>query len=351
MRFFSLLAFTAFFFLSCSEDNEKPVVTWTKLGLDGKTVHELKIVNNTLFAASSGGLFKRSLNNTSGFSLIGFDGKNVQAIAPISEQHILASLVDRANHTEPPVLYETTNGGETWQEIENNFGGIDQEVILDIEVHPTDNNIIYATGWQVVAKSTDQGVTWHPIWGDWGGFGTGTSVVAIDPTNNEHVWAGGQGGIENGYLMYIEPENEWFQWTGLVENPTVVKEIIFDATNPGHVYAGFEGALIRTRNNGNSWESLIESEENRFFFGIGLTHFDPERIYTAGWLKRFDDPQPLKLFYSNDHGSTWKTLDFTDEDFGGVYDLKIIPGEDHDRVFLGLYKGGVYEVIVPRDQE
>lgn len=350
MRFFSFLTAIAFIFISCSDEDEKQVLTWSKLGLDGKTIHELKIVNNSLFAASSGGLYKKSLNTTNEFSLIGFDGKNVQAIAPISEQHILASLVDRANQ-DPPALYKTIDGGETWQEVQNNFRGTDQEVMLDIEMHPADDNILYGTGWQVVAKSTDQGVNWVPVWGDWGGFGTGTSVVSINPSDADHVWAGGQGGIENGYLLHSENETEWDEWYDLVENPTVVKEIVFDANNPEHVYAGFEGALMRTKNNGSSWETLIDSEENRFFFGIGLTHFDSDRIYTAGWLKRFDDPQPLKLFYSNDHGTTWKTLDFADEDFGGVYDLKIIPGEDQDRIFLGLYKGGVYEVTVPRDLE
>src|SRR5690606_7389104 len=122
------------------------------------------------------------------------------------------------------------------------------------------------------------------------------------------------------------------------DNPTVVKEIIFDDNEPDKVYVGFEGALLSTENSGDDWSVLIDSEENRFFFGIGKSSRSPEKLFVGGWLKRFDEPQPLILYYSENDGNTWTEERFVSEDFGGIYDLKVVSEENRDRIFLALYK-------------
>jgi photosystem II stability/assembly factor-like uncharacterized protein len=137
----------------------------------------------------------------------------------------------------------------------------------------------------------------------------------------------------------------WEQWFDLVEAPSVTKDAAFHPTRPGEVYIGFEGGLLKTPNNGQTWETLISSEENRFFFGIGIREANPAVMYAAGWLKRFDEPQPFIIFTTQDGGKNWQEHTFGDEDFGGVFDLELLSEGGKDKLYLGLYKGGIYEVV------
>lgn len=340
MKDFLVITFIALILAGCNDEETERSFEWKKLGLDGKIVNEMKLAGNYLFVATNDGLYRKDITTDQDFSLLGHEGNNVEAVVVYGVSKIVASTVDRS-FAEPPALHITEDGGATWDVIENNFGGEYKEPIFDLAASGA---ILYGTGSQVVARSDDGGRTWNPIWAEWGGFGTGTDVIAVHTASDNELWAGGQGGIENGYLIRSKDEITWDEWHDLVENPTVVKAIVFDPNDADRVYAGYEAALIRTTNGGDDWETLIESEEVRFFFGIGV---NPERgrIYAAGWLKRFDDPQPLKLFYSDNDGASWREAEYAGEDFGGVYDLQMIPGASEDRIFLGLYKGGVYEVI------
>lgn len=332
---------------SCSEDtDQKPsAFTWKKLGLDGKTINEMHISGSTLYVATTAGLFTKDLESQENdFSPIGFLNKNVEAIEVLNDNQIFVSLFEK-NGAEPPALYKSSDNGASWMLIDSNFGGENPEPVFDLAVDPDDQNVLYAAGYLVVAKSPDQGQTWEPIYGEWGGFATGISVVAVNPNATDQIWAGGQGAIENGFLIRSENEADWESWNDLAENPTVVKEITFAQGDPDKVLVGFEGALVKTDNGGDTWETLIDSDNNRFYFGIRRSQGDPDRIYAGGWLKT-PDPQPLLLSLSWDEGQSWEDYSFQGEPYGGILEMQIINHEDKDVLFLGLDKGGVYEVTV-----
>jgi photosystem II stability/assembly factor-like uncharacterized protein len=129
-----------------------------------------------------------------------------------------------------------------------------------------------------------------------------------------------------------------------VDNPTVAVEVAF--TNSGsHIFAGFEGALMKTSNNGDTWKQVIDGHTDglRFFYGIGKSDVRQSHMYAGGWLKGVDE-QSLVLYISRDSGETWETKTFEDETSGGIYSMKVISSGNRDRVFVGLDGGGVYEV-------
>ncbi len=342
-----LIIFVFAALLSCSENDPSPTpfkdLEWKKLGLEGKIVNEIQLYEDVLYAATDDGLYKKSISEESeDFSLVNFAGKNVSAIVFLNNQQVFAAVNGKLFHSE--------NAGNTWQEVSGDFGGEEEEAIHDIAAAP--GGALYATGVWAVAKSENDGLNWQPEWGYWGGFGTGTDVVAVNPHRPTEIWAGGQGGIENGFLLKSPQgeEEEWTEWFDLVENPTVVKEIIFDGEDADKVYVGWEGKLIATENSGETWETLIdEMEEVRFFFGIAKSTRNNAVIFAGGWLKRFDDPQPLILYYSTNDGETWKQVEHPSENLGGIYDMKVLSESGRERVFAGTYKGGVYEIIVPAD--
>jgi hypothetical protein len=132
-------------------------------------------------------------------------------------------------------------------------------------------------------------------------------VIKLNPNDPNSIWAGGQNAIEQGVLLHSPDAGaNWENWLDLVPAPSVAKEVAFHPVNMEEVYVGFEGGVIKTPNNGEDWETLIHSEENRFFFGLAVHPTNPQIIYAAGWLKRFDDPQPFIIFVSKDGGSNWQ---------------------------------------------
>lgn len=185
--------------IGCNEDISKvdtPVFSISKLGLENTRVNQIVLKGNLLYAMTSKGIYVKDINTQDGFRTLGFEGKNIEDAVIFSENDILVSFINKVFFSElDPALYRTTDGGKTWQELESNFGGGEYpEGLHDFEVHPTIPNLIYGTGSQVIAKSTDFGVTWEPIWRDWQAFAGGMRM-AINPYTLGEIWAGGQGAL------------------------------------------------------------------------------------------------------------------------------------------------------------
>lgn len=346
------LLFILLLSMACNEDGpdiETTVFTLNPLGLENTTVNQLALKDNLLYAMTTKGIYVKNINEQGNFRLLGFGGENVEDAVIFSANDILISFRDIEFFSEKePALYRTLNGGESWELVESNFGGGEfPEAIHDFKVHPTNPNLIYATGNQVIAKSSDFGVTWEPIWGDWQTFANRMRVF-INPYAPDEIWAGGQGGIENGFLVYIKGGEEQQVWTDLVPNPTVVKKVVFDNKSPQGIYVGWEGELAKTTDKGATWQTLFDRhEDSHFFMGIGISQNDPDLVFAGKWIK-IEDKQPLELYYSQDNGNTWETKNFPGVDFGGVQDLIVKSESGRERIFVGLDKGGVYEIIMSR---
>jgi hypothetical protein len=338
------------FFASCEPmDRVEPVVqvSWRSLGLDNHVVNQIKTLGNLVFVTTDQGFYKGNyMDENPEWTLLGFSGKKVQAALILNEQTYVISVIDRQN-LDQPSLYKTTNGGGDWINFQNGFGGDMVEPVLDLVKDPENSQIWYATGDMVVAKSDDAGQSWNPVYGNWQGFASGVSMVRVNPHNRQHIWAGGQNAIEQGYLLRTTNGGDnWDEMFDLLPPPTVAKEMVFHPSKPNTIFSGFEGGLLKTTNNGNNWNTVIDShEDNRFFFGIVIDPSNPSIVYTGGWLKRFDEPQPFIIYRSTNEGVNWHPYENGEVDFGGVYDMVWAGNEQQKRLLVGLYKGGIFEVI------
>jgi photosystem II stability/assembly factor-like uncharacterized protein len=345
----ALLLLAILLFSSCDDDyNSRPApnITFKQIGLDNLKVYEPALYKtDSLFAATNDGIYVKEVNSEDPFVQVGLKGRNVLDIVVFHSRHIIATTGNRGFTSDNSGIHETLDGGNTWNK--SSFGnGNNEEPAYSLSQHPAQEGVVYATGNAVVAKSVDFGKTWDAIWGNWGGFASGTGVAEINPYRQTDLWYGGQGGIENGYLGYLRNEQPVKQWDDLVENPTVAVEVAF--TNPGsHIFVGFEGALMKTSNNGEEWKQVIDGHTDglRFFYGIDKSEHRQDDVYAGGWLKGVDQ-QSLVLYVSRDAGETWETRTFEDEPSGGIFSIKVVSSGNRDRVFAGLDGGGVYEVDV-----
>ncbi len=336
---------TALFMLGCSsgrQDNNPLKLTWNQVGLDGLVVNRLELISSHLYAITDDGLYVTDVVSGNGFEPLGLQGKNILDLVDLGQGHLMASYRNQ-NDWEDFGLYETFDGGQNWLPNYHPFGEDGQdEAITDFYWDDT-NSILYATGVGVFAKSLDKGNTWELIYGYWISSTTGM-MFEVNPFNNSDIWLGGQGSIENGYLVYLKNESVVKEWSDLAPNPTVVKEIYFDGSSPQNIYVGWEGALLKTSDNGGTWTTLLDEHvESSFFYGIGVSDNDPNMVFTGKWNKGMDK-QRLTLYYSMNGGNNWYTENYLPEKHGGILDLKMVNGAGGERIFLALDKGGVYEV-------
>ena len=333
---------------SCDDDDNvtpAPEFTFKQIGLDNLKVYELFLLgDDSLFAATSDGVYVKKLGSADAFVQIGLDGRNVVDLVVFTTNHIVATTGNRGFNNDNPGIHETVDGGTTWRK--SAFGnGTHEETAHSLSLHPTEYGVVYATGNAVVGKSTDYGKNWEVIWGNWGGFASGTSVAELNPFRPTDLWYGGQGGIENGYLGYLRNEQPGKQWDDLVSNPTVAVEVEFTKSDNETIFAGFEGALMKTSNNGDHWKQVIDGHVNglRFFYGIDKSEDNENHVYAGGWLKGTEH-QPLLIYSSRDAGETWDTTSFEQEQSGGIFTLKVINDGSRDKIYVGLDGGGVYEI-------
>ncbi len=347
LAFFALASL--FVLSSCDDDDTSPgtSVYFIHMGLENLKVYELVLLgNDSLFAATNDGVYVKRIASSNPFTQVGLKGRNVLDIVVFTPKHIIATTGNRGSIADNPGIHETLNGGSSWDE--SSFGdGLNEETAHSLSLHPTTKGIVYATGNAVVAKSVDYGLNWEVIWGNWGGFASGTSVAEINPFVQTDLWYGGQGGIENGYLGYLRNEQPATQWTDLVDNPTVAVEVAFTEPGPQHIFAGFEGALMKTSNNGDEWKQVIDGHVDglRFFYGIGTSERNEEHVYAGGWLKGVAH-QPLILYISRDSGESWEAKTYEVEALGGIFAMEVGTVGNVDKVFVGLDGGGVYEIDV-----
>ena len=340
-------------FFSCEDSEENPdgnqtqpeTYVFEKTGLDGRIINELQRQDNKWFALTDNGLYENNNTISSSWNSLKLEGKEIIGFTILDDGTYLAVWNNPQGETPASGISTSGNQGDTWQMLENNFGGQNAERFSSFYALNNDSDVLYAGGLGVLARSLDQGKNWEPIWGDWDMLANGTDEIAINPNDTDEIWFGGQGSIENGYLIK-KIGDDIIRWDDLVENPTVVKKILFDPTDADRILVGFEGALLGTQNSGNSWQTLIDSPENRFFFGLASPSQNSDLIYAGGWLKRFDDPQTLVVYVSEDGGDSWENIKHDTEDFGGITSMKLVEGESQDVLYLGLYKGGVYKLTI-----
>ncbi len=334
----------ALFISSCDKEeiNKQPSFTFDFSGLENRIINELSVSSIGIIAATDQGLFVRRTNQAD-WESIGLTGKPVRTFVEITNDLWLAAEnIESSFH-----LYQSENQGETWAEVENNFGGEYEQHINDLE-YVAETQMLYAVGYGVLAESADMGQTWTPIIGDWDWLASGLDFVEKNPEANE-LWIGGQNAIE-GFILYkynLDSKEETL-YMNLVEMPSTAKSILFDSDDPDHLIVGAEGGIISTEDGGDNWELLKDDHESsKFYFGLARDEFKPEILYAAGWLKDFDNPQKLILLYSPDNGTTWQEITHQRNDlFGGVYDMLSTVENGKQVLYLGLYKGGVFKVVI-----
>jgi len=192
-------------------------------------------------------------------------------------------------------LFYTYNAGSTWQRAE----GIPQATVRSISVDPNNKCTIYASLGNKVYKTEDCSRTWSKVYFDNDVQAT-VDAVTVNPYNSEEVYIG----LSRGDL--VKSLDAGASWQTITRSKSKIKDIIFDPNNEQFVYlVTADKGLFRSSDSGNNWAAWNKAlNSNKLDLVIkDLLFFkgNPGVIYIA---------VPQGMLKTADNGETWEKVDF-----------------------------------------
>tara|TARA_B100000767_G_scaffold274060_1_gene305955 strand:+ start:1164 stop:4181 length:3018 start_codon:yes stop_codon:yes gene_type:complete len=199
--------------------------------------------------------------------------------------------------------------------------------INDMELHPTNNQIIYAgTAGGGVWKSNDAGTTFNPIFDD---HSQSIGAVAIDPNDPDNVIYVGTGetwtrnSVSYGDGLYKSTDGG-SNWKKLgFDKSERIANIIINPKNSKEVYIAVLGALwsdsdergvYKSSDGGETWRKILYVNEQTGAADMTMDPEDPSIIYASMWEFRrtawsfSSGGENSALYKSTDAGKTWNKI-------------------------------------------
>jgi len=234
--------------------------------------------------------------------------------------------------TETGFINKSTDKGQNWQQMAPGylFGG----GITAVAVHPTNPDIVFASGDNQVHRSDDGGNTWQPLLPVSNLFYA--DRLRIDPQNPLKIFAASEKGIH----VSSDGGNTWTQryqnqaWDIRIK-PGDGQTIYAITRNAGYY------SLVRSVNGGQSF-SIIQEFPGNYSVGsgayLGVTAKNPDLLF-AVLLGANDTPYLLKGNFANNN-ITWnliatgKTTAFEMDNGQGYFDLAMEISPLDDKIIL-----------------
>lgn len=247
---------------------------------------------------------------------VAFSGEDVTDLqnALNETQHLYASVYLQG-------LYETVNGGNSWQK-HNNVN----TRINEITISPMTNQTIYLATMSSdgVYQTLDGGQQWMPLSGS-PSMPFNLYDIAVNPTEPEIILVGGRQ-WEQGWGALFKTNNSGETWHSITGFTPL--DIVFNPISSNIVYVGSSSGVIKSVDTGESWILIndgLPSEEPYNVYEVVFHPNDPDYIYIA---------TATGVYGSRDAGDNWEPL-LTDIDTRSI----IFDPDDEETLFAGTNNG------------
>ena len=199
--------------------------------------------------------------------------------------------------------------------------------INDVEIHPTNNRIIYigAAGGGVW-KSNNTGTTFTPIFDE---YCQSIGAVALDPSDPDktiyvgtgETWTRNSVSVGCGLFKSVDGGANWKKLG--FDKSERISNVIVNPKNSNEVFVGVLGALwgdseergvYKSTDGGNTWEKLLYVNPKTGCADLTMDPKDPSILYASMWEFRrtgwsFESGGANSALYkSTDGGKTWNKI-------------------------------------------
>jgi hypothetical protein len=318
------------------------IAQWSYKGLGGIVVHQLTIDNDTVYASTANGLYKKEINSPdTTWQLVSFPGKSVLNTMFLDQNTCLVLVsIDPVFHKAQ--LYKSNNRGVTSTLFLPDTVYYGYPNLNHIARSPHSNDTIYLKDHGL--KTFNGGISWQQL----ASIPTGGNFIYVNPGNSKEVFLGGENMIfsatlhrsgDNGQSWVNEDCSSYFAGDNALE--------VMHCVN-GDWYASGEGIVAKRPAGSTSWTQLLNVFSDQvwgmYFFGFAFSPVNSNYMYVSG--DRYDNDQ-LKLIKSSTQGALWDSISYTMSGMTryATYDLKVQRVGTNDRVWLGGY--GVFTFTQP----
>jgi photosystem II stability/assembly factor-like uncharacterized protein len=185
---------------------------------------------------------------------------------------------------------------------------------------PGSSTMYVGPGGGNVWKTTNNGITWEPIFEHQSAFAIGD--IAVAPSNPNIVWVGtgevqprhsGPAYSGTGVFKSVDAGRTW-QHMGLVDTHHIGK-IVIDAKNPDIVYVAAMGhswspnderGVFKTTDGGATWTKSLYVNDRTGAIDLVMDPSDPKILYASLW--QISSGPDSGIHKTTDAGKTWTKL-------------------------------------------
>lgn len=273
------------------------------------TASVLFLTGCTLGSGGNDGGMYRSDDGGKAFSPKNSINQNGKA-GSISSVDVLSIAVNSQNGDEVYIgtkssgILKTNDAGENWQALK--VLELTPEKIYGLAVNQNNPSIVYATvvagKRAMIVKTEDAGENWKTVYSE-PADGSIVLSLALDPQNPQKIYAG----TDQGQIFFSENAGETWRSLYWTQNKQAVYKIAVDRFNTQLVYiAIFQNGMLRTKDGGKTFEPLggsMSFADRKLLQNPTTLTADP---YRPEWIYVGTSEGLLR---SKDSGNSWETLD------------------------------------------
>ena len=313
----------------------------TAIGLQGKSIPDIGTYNGLLFAVTdSEGVFQyRVFEPDSGWRSIGLEGKKLRSVYAHKSGPLGFAVSVGAELTRPSgdstLIYCSFMADGQWTPSDSGLprGEIPSIVSMDGFPDPTICGETFAAGGGSLYRRGFTEGMWKKVFGI--GIG-GVDVVHVD-LRGDRVWIGGETAIFAPFIA--RSTNKGSSWNTVspdLGGDNACNSIVVHPWAPDTVYAGMEGAVIKSTDGGASWNMTGLQGTPIYFYGLALDPYSPDHLYAGGTPAG----NSFALFESINGGASWREI-IPPYPLKGISKLVVDP-TDGNRVYIATLGDGVW---------